>query len=531
MGAALLIQLAVVVFLFGLISEQIASGQERRRRAALRRERATAFWPSRRAALSSPARDGLRAGLARRPAAGARRRHLPPLSAACAGLGGAAAAASCRRGPRDLRGHSAAGGLPPGALHPAHAGALAPAALRGLPGPGARVAGSRGRARRSCISAAWVPTRWAPTWAVSAFALGPYLVNHLGDTRHRGGRAAAASGASGCGSARARGRRQPGQPASRWRWPCCCSPDRRRPRARASRSWRPASSWSHLRPRAGRPPLAVEPHSPWWPGSLLAAPQLLPTPGRCSRSRSAGVAGRRGAPGRFLPGRHRPGAALRLPHTRARLALAAFPLASPGGRCARCWRGPAALRRAAVRPRAALRPGRPRPRLRLEPGAPGRPLALARSGRRAPRLSAGGCAPGPRLRPRGRRRPLGGRGRARTPAPEPGRGCGRAGRGASSSMWPRREAGRSSCAGVFLLPLTAALVLQPPGAPRGRRAATRSELVFGTPVREAVDRALGPVPRRAPAHPRCAEWPRASGRGSGLRKPGRRHRAFVAPRL
>ena len=30
MGAALLIQLAVVVFLFGLISEQIASGQERK---------------------------------------------------------------------------------------------------------------------------------------------------------------------------------------------------------------------------------------------------------------------------------------------------------------------------------------------------------------------------------------------------------------------------------------------------------------------------------------------------------------------
>jgi hypothetical protein len=30
MGAALLIQLAVVVFLFGLISEQIASGHERR---------------------------------------------------------------------------------------------------------------------------------------------------------------------------------------------------------------------------------------------------------------------------------------------------------------------------------------------------------------------------------------------------------------------------------------------------------------------------------------------------------------------
>jgi hypothetical protein len=30
MGSALLIQLAVVVFLFGLISEQIASGQERR---------------------------------------------------------------------------------------------------------------------------------------------------------------------------------------------------------------------------------------------------------------------------------------------------------------------------------------------------------------------------------------------------------------------------------------------------------------------------------------------------------------------
>ena len=30
MGASLCVQLAVVVFLFGLISEQIASGQERR---------------------------------------------------------------------------------------------------------------------------------------------------------------------------------------------------------------------------------------------------------------------------------------------------------------------------------------------------------------------------------------------------------------------------------------------------------------------------------------------------------------------
>jgi hypothetical protein len=46
-------------------------------------------------------------------------------------------------------------------------------------------------------------------------------------------------------------------------------------------------------------------------------------------------------------------------------------------------------------------------------------------------------------------------------------------------------------AAAFLLPLTAGLVLQPHGRDLWSASPTRRELVFGTPAREAVDRALG----------------------------------------
>lgn len=47
-------------------------------------------------------------------------------------------------------------------------------------------------------------------------------------------------------------------------------------------------------------------------------------------------------------------------------------------------------------------------------------------------------------------------------------------------------------AGAFLLPLTASLLLQPLGREVWAGAPTRRELAFGTPAHEAVDRALGP---------------------------------------
>ena len=64
-------------------------------------------------------------------------------------------------------------------------------------------------------------------------------------------------------------------------------------------------------------------------------------------------------------------------------------------------------------------------------------------------------------------------------------------------------------AGAFLLPLTASLLLQPLGREAWTGAPTRRELAFGTPAHEAVDRALGP--RKAERLLTVArEWPSAA---------------------
>jgi hypothetical protein len=63
-------------------------------------------------------------------------------------------------------------------------------------------------------------------------------------------------------------------------------------------------------------------------------------------------------------------------------------------------------------------------------------------------------------------------------------------------------------AGVFLLPLTASFLLQPYSRAAWAGAPTRSELVSGTPTREAIDRAMGPrIGERTLTLVR--EWPRA----------------------
>ena len=54
-----------------------------------------------------------------------------------------------------------------------------------------------------------------------------------------------------------------------------------------------------------------------------------------------------------------------------------------------------------------------------------------------------------------------------------------------------KDARSELTAGAFLLPLTVAFLLQPEGREICAGAPTRRELVFGTPAREAVDRALG----------------------------------------
>jgi hypothetical protein len=64
-------------------------------------------------------------------------------------------------------------------------------------------------------------------------------------------------------------------------------------------------------------------------------------------------------------------------------------------------------------------------------------------------------------------------------------------------------------AGVFLLPLTAGLVLQPHGRDAWSGSPTRRELVFGTPTGEAVDRALGPW-RGERMLTLVRQWPRAA---------------------
>ncbi|HEY6548308.1 MAG TPA: YfhO family protein, partial [Vicinamibacteria bacterium] len=64
-------------------------------------------------------------------------------------------------------------------------------------------------------------------------------------------------------------------------------------------------------------------------------------------------------------------------------------------------------------------------------------------------------------------------------------------------------------AGAFLLPMTLALLLQPAGRDAWAGAATRRELAFGTPVHEAVDRALGPL-RGERMLTLARSWPRTA---------------------
>ena len=74
------------------------------------------------------------------------------------------------------------------------------------------------------------------------------------------------------------------------------------------------------------------------------------------------------------------------------------------------------------------------------------------------------------------------------------------------SLYPSPHALRAS---LFLLPLTVSFLLQPQGREAWRGALTRRELFFGTPAREAVDRALGP--RRSERLLTLArEWPRSA---------------------
>jgi hypothetical protein len=74
------------------------------------------------------------------------------------------------------------------------------------------------------------------------------------------------------------------------------------------------------------------------------------------------------------------------------------------------------------------------------------------------------------------------------------------------SLYPSPHGLRAS---LFLLPLTVSFLLQPQGREAWRGALTRRELFFGTPAREAVDRALGP--RRSERLLTLArEWPRSA---------------------
>ncbi len=70
-------------------------------------------------------------------------------------------------------------------------------------------------------------------------------------------------------------------------------------------------------------------------------------------------------------------------------------------------------------------------------------------------------------------------------------------------------------AGLFLLPLTVAFLLQPHGRDAWAGAPTRRELSFGTPAREAVDQALGPQ-RNERMLTLVRAWPRAAGLDLGF---------------
>jgi hypothetical protein len=70
-------------------------------------------------------------------------------------------------------------------------------------------------------------------------------------------------------------------------------------------------------------------------------------------------------------------------------------------------------------------------------------------------------------------------------------------------------------AGAFLLPLTLAFALQPASRDAWAGAATRRELALGTPVHQAVDRALGPL-RGERMLTLARAWPRQSSQDLGF---------------
>ena len=182
MGSALLIQLAVVVFLFGLISEQIAAAQETEVSRLTRADAAGSWrcWPL----LPLP---GPRPRLAGWPTARPRRRRGPPPAPARPRSGQRCATASSRRGTRGSsrerrcspptgpersirrwRRWRCSTPSPPSSCW--SSARWAPSAMLDLPLP----ASARRRPRR------------APTSPGLCFALGPYLVGS--PRRHRHGR-------------------------------------------------------------------------------------------------------------------------------------------------------------------------------------------------------------------------------------------------------------------------------------------------------------------------------------------------------
>ena len=246
------------------------------RRAPGPRRGAAAAAPAGRCCPRWPTRPRCWAG----PAAGPRRRRGPALPAARGGL-----AAPTARGelpawnPGDLPGHAAAGRLPPGRALPAD-GRAGPAAALRRPSR-SLVLALAGRGRRRCSYAYLRRLGAEPRGRVRGracrFALGPYLVAHLGDTATLVAApllpAAAARRRRRCMRRAARARGRPGGGAG--------APAAGRLAGGRARRRRAAG-----RPRAGRPrcagprPAASLPRWRWsalGAGVLLAAPQLLPT--------------------------------------------------------------------------------------------------------------------------------------------------------------------------------------------------------------------------------------------------------------
>ena len=369
------------------------------------------------------------------------------------------------------------------------------------------------------------------------FALGPYLVGHLGDTRHAGGGAAAAARAAGRGGPHAPRRRRRARPASPSRSALLLlagSPEAARA-GLALVAGRLAGRRTSRRARAGaraprRALLAAR-----GAGVLLAAPQLVPT---LLAAREAGRAGH--GPGRdrgrALPGR-RPASSCATSRTRPRprWPWPRCPLAlTPDARCA-CWAWPSLLCLALQWGRGPARRARARSplvfdltlcvlaglslsaqwRARREPRgpAPARATSWSPCLASAAALSVAAAALGPAARRRWRAR-------------------------WACSRWrlilyfSLAAVAATPCkAGVWLLPLT---VVLPAAAARPRAS--------GTTRPRAAELRAGHARTRRGARPRdgrraaasaaltlVREWPRAQAAGPRLREPGRPRRRAAAP--